>query len=194
MTFAHRDWYPCKRRDATRGFTLLEILVVVAILGIVLLNALSALSAVNRTAARIQQTLGAAGAAADAMQWIAADLETLHVTEAAIYRPPAMGEDPDPYRFRCYAGPEDPADFKRLEFAARAHRPLAPSALGIDPGALARVSYFVRRLDDRFVLMRTDVFDLQAGRDPPPPAAVVCENVLRLRWIFFDDRGEAHDE
>ena len=42
--------------------------------------------------------------------------------------------------------------------------------------------------------MRTDVFDLQAGRDPPPPAAVVCENVLRLRWIFFDDRGEAQDE
>jgi hypothetical protein len=149
---------------------------------------------VNRTAARIQETLAEGGAAAEALQWIETDLAALHVTEASVYRPPAAGQDPDPYRFRCYTGPEDPADFKRLEFAARAHRPLAPSALEIAPGALARVSYFVRRIQDGFVLMRTDVFDLQAGPDPPATAAVICENVLSLRWTLVDDQGQAHDE
>jgi hypothetical protein len=172
----------------------LEILVTVAILGIVMLTALSALSAVNRTAAHIQDTLTAADTAADAIHWIEADLGAIHVTEAATYRAPEVGEDPDPYGFRCFSGPEDPSDFKRLEFAARAHRPLAPPALDIAPGALARVRYFVRRMEDRFVLMRTDIHDLQAGLDPPPPAAVICENVRRLRWAFVDEEGEIHDE
>ena len=194
FTCAPSGWRLHRCRIFPSGFTLLEILVAVAILGIVLLTALSALSAVNRTAARIQQTLASAGATAEAIEWIEADLGAIHVTAGPVYRPPAMGEDPDPYRFRCYAGPEDPSDFKRLEFAARAHRPLAPSALQIAPGALARVSYFVRRMNDRFVLMRTDVFDLQADPDLPVPAAVVCENVLRLRWTFVDDQGDTHDE
>ena len=150
----------------------MEILVVVAILGIVLLTAFSALSAVNRTAASIEHTLVEMGGAGSAVQRIARDLEALYVTGAADYRPPAIGEDPDPYRIRCYEESESPPDFKRLEFAAFAHRPLAPSEIGIGPGALARVSYFVRRINDRFVLMRTDTPDLRAGFDPPPtPAA-----------------------
>jgi len=172
----------------------LEILVTVAILGIIMLTALSALSAVNRTAAHIQSTLTAADTASDTIRWIEADLGALHVTAASTYRAPDVGKDPDPYGFRCFSGSEDPSDFKRLEFAARAHRPLAPSELDIAPGALARVRYFVRRVDDRFVLMRTDVPDLQAGLDPPPPAAVVCEKVLRLDWAFVDEEGEIHDE
>lgn len=194
FTCTPRDWFLRSGRLSSQGFTLLEILVTVAILGIVMLTALSALSAVNRTSAHIQETLTTTGAAAEAIGWIEADLNAIHVTAASLYRTPDVAEDPDPYGFRCFSGPEDPSDFKRLEFAARAHRPLAPTELEISAGALARVSYFVRRVDDRFVLMRTDVFDLQAGWDPPPPAAVICENVLRLEWSFIDDQGEVHDE
>jgi type II secretion system protein J len=182
------------RRRAGAGFTLLEILVAVAILAIVLLTALSALSAVNRTAAAITETLTAVSGAATAIEQMTGDIQALHVTEATFYRPPGVGDAPDPYRFRCLSTPDDPQDFKRLEFAAWAHRPLAPSALGIAPGALARVTYFVRRIDDRFVLMRTDAPDLRAGLDPPPTPAVVCENVRRLRLRFIDEKGEAHDQ
>ena len=187
-------WRRPEGRNFGGGFTLMEILVVVAILGIVLLTAFSALSAVNRTAASIEHTLIELGGAGRAVQRIASDLEALYVTGAAVYRPPVIGGDPDPYRFRCYGGSEDPPDFKRLEFAAFAHRPLAPSAMETAPGALARVSYFVRRINDRFVLMRTDAPDLRAGFDPPPTPAVVCENVRRLWLRFIDEKGEAHDQ
>ena len=172
----------------------MEILVVVAILGIVLLTAFSAFSAVNRTAASIEHTLVESSGAGGAVRRIASDLEALFVTGAGVYRPPAIGEDPDPYRIRCYGASEDPPDFKRLEFAAFAHRPLGPSKMETAPGALARVSYFVRRIDDRFVLMRTDAPDLRAGFDPPSTPAVVCENVRRLRLRFIDEEGEAHDQ
>jgi type II secretion system protein J len=178
----------------TAGFTLLEILVAVVILSIVILTAMSALSAANRTAAAITQNLATGGEARNAIEQITTDLMAMHLTQAALYRPPQAGQDPDPYRLRCRNTPEDPEDFPRLEFAARAHRPLVATDLPIKPGALAKVAYFVRRIDDGYALMRTDVPDLRADFDPPPAPAMVCQRVKALRFSFFDHEDAVHDQ
>ena len=171
------------------GFTLIEILVALAIVGIVMLTAFGALSAVNRTTATIQRRLDTVARARAGLGRLVGDLEALHVTATEAYQVPGIGDDPDPYRVLCDNSPDDPQDFQRLAFAARAHLPLSADPFPVSTSGLARITYFVRRIEDGYALVRSDVPDLQASMSGTPPSAVVCERIKSLHFRLFDSQG-----
>ena len=175
------------------GFTLIEILVALAIVGIVMLTAFGALSAVNRTTATIERRLDAVARARAGLFRLVSDLEALHVTASADYRVPGIGDDPDPYRVFCGNSPDDPPDFQRLAFAARAHLPLSAGPSPVSTSGLARITYFVRRLEDGYALVRADVPDLLASMSGTVPSAVVCERVKSLHFRLVDSQGTAQE-
>ena len=177
------------------GFTLIEILVAIAVLGIVMLAALGGLSAVRHTAAAIEANLDNVNNAPLFLDRLCRDLGALVVTPAENYRPPDIGDDPDPYRFCCQRTLQDPSDFARLEFASRSHLPLADTALPGDARLVSQVAYFARPCrDGGFTVLRAAVPDLRRTFVDTPPAAVVCRKVVRLSYTFEDAEGQWRPE
>lgn len=175
----------------------MEILVAVAVMGIVVLAALGGLATVRRTSDAIAANLDRSGNAPILLDRLRRDLEALVVAPDAVYRPPQIGDDPDPYRFYCEPTVDDPADFIRLEFASRCHLPLMASDLPGDARLVSRVAYFVRPDGDDgdgFTVLRAAVSDLRRGFGQAPTAAVVCRRVARLDYTFMDSDGDWRPE
>lgn len=183
---------PCRCRPSA-GFTLIEILVAVAVLGIVVLAALGGLSTVRGTAAAIETRLDRVNNAPVLLHRLRRDLESLVVVPEEAYRPPDMADDPDPYRFFCDRKADDPPGCPRLEFAAGLHLALSDEALPGDGRWISRIAYFVRSTDEERVVLRTSVPDLRHEFVQTPSAAVICRRVRRLAYAFEDAEGNERE-
>jgi general secretion pathway protein J len=179
----------CQR--AAAGFTLMEILVATAILAIVVTTVLASFNAVFSTTEVLDDSANIYEMAKNCLKRMALDLESIHVTQRPIYKPPELDQSPDPYRFVASVQDTGGTGFaKNLRFASRAHVGFEKSSRE----GIAEIIYYVQARDDgHLALKRADnlypypVFE-ERGSDP-----VLCKYVKSLSFKFYDKDGIEFD-
>lgn len=169
------------------GFTLLEILVAMAILGVVVTTVLASFNMVFSTTERLDSGASVFEMGKGAMDRIVADLENVYILERPFYKPPKTADPPDLYRIQGAPETSDGTNFARLRLSSRRHVPLEPGTRGI---GIAEIVYYAHvRRDGVAVLRRADhLFPYprfeESGTDP-----VLCENVKSLAFIYVAEDG-----
>jgi general secretion pathway protein J len=119
------------------------------------------------------------------------DLESVHVTQRPLYKPPELDQPPDPYRFVATASDTGGTGFaQNLRFTSRAH-------VGFEKSfreGIAEIIYYVKAGDDgHLTLKRADnlypypEFE-EKGSDP-----ALCKYVKSLSFKFYDKDGTEFD-
>jgi general secretion pathway protein J len=173
------------------GFTLMEILVAIAILAIVVTTVLASFNSVFSTTEVLDENANLYEMAKNCLKRMALDLESIHVTQRPIYKPPELDQPPDPYRFVATVADTGGTGFAQyLRFTSRAH-------VGFEKKirqGIAEVIYYVKAGDDgHMTLKRADnlypypEFE-EKGSDP-----ALCKYVKSLSFKFYDKDGIEFD-
>lgn len=173
------------------GFTLMEILVATAILAIVVTTVLASFNSVFSTTEVLDESADIYEMAKNCLQRMTLDLESIHVTQRPIYKPPEMDQPPDPYRFVATVGDTYGTGFaENLRFASRAHVDFDKNPRQ----GIAEIVYYVKSGDDgHLTLKRADnlypypEFE-EKGSDP-----TLCKYVKSLSFKFYDNEGIEYD-
>lgn len=178
-----------QRRAA--GFTLMEILIAIAILAIVVTTALASFNAVFSTTEVLDDGAKLYEMAHTCMKRIVLDLTSMHISQRPLYKPPEFDQPPDPYRLVATAEETGGTGFaQNIRFASRAHLPFEKSS---GKGIVEIVYYFQAANDGYLELRRADnaypypEFE-QKGSDP-----VLCKYVKSLSFKFYDADGIEFD-
>ena len=179
------------RQQPDRGFTLMEILVAIAILAIVVTTVLASFNSVFSTTEVLDESADIYEMAKNCLKRMSLDLESIHVAQRPIYKPPEFDQPPDPYRFVATAVDAGGTGFaQNLRFTSRAH-------VGFEKifrQGIAEVIYYVKAGDDgHLTLKRADnlypypEFE-EKGSDP-----TLCKYVKSLSFKFYDNDGIEFD-
>ena len=186
---------PCRveargqRRAA--GFTLMEILIAIAILAIVVTTALASFNAVFSTTEVLDDSANLYEMAHTCMKRLVLDLTSLHVSQRLLYKPPEFDQPPDPYRLVATTEETGGTGFaQNLRFTSRAHLPFDKDSRE----GIVEITYYLQATDDGYMeLRRADhlypypEFE-KKGSDP-----VLCKYVKSLSFKFFDTDGIEFD-
>ena len=172
------------------GFTLMEVLVAITILAVVVTTILASFNSVFSTTEVLDQSADIYEMAKNCMKRLTSDLESIHIIQRPLYKPPEFDQPPDPYRIVTTTGDTNGMGIAKLRFASRAH-----ISLGKSPGkGIAEIIYYVQAADEGdLVLKRADnlypypAFE-ERGRDP-----VLCKYVKSLAFKFYDHDGTEFD-
>lgn len=171
------------RRGGGGGFTLIEVLLVLAIIGFVTTLMWSSFSQAARSKKRIEAAQERTHTVRLALLRMARELEMAYWSEnhtasvaATDQRTPFIGARR--------------ADIDELTFAAFAHQRLRAE---VPEGDTSRIVYYGQRdPSDRYVmnLMRHETRRVQNGnpRDLPGETYVLCPDVVRLKFSYWDYR------
>ncbi len=183
---------PKAARLRGRGFTLLEILVTLAILAVVLTTVLSSLRLAFFNAEASEEAAARFDAARAALLRISRDLENTVILESPLYRPPAaLDQPPEPFRFHGTVDFEGGTRIAKLRFASRAHLPLE----GEQAEGVAEIVYYLRPAPDGSGLRikrAENRFPFPAFEERPADP-VLCEAVKSLAFEYVDTEGRAFD-
>jgi general secretion pathway protein J len=169
------------------GFTLLEILVAMAILGVVVTPVLASFNMVFSSTERLDNSATVFETGKSALDRIVADLENIYILKRPFYKPPGTADPPDPYRFQGSEDPLSGTGFARLRLNSRHHIPLEPGARGI---GIAEIVYYVQvRRDGVAVLRRADHLFPYPRFEENVIDPVVCENVKSLAFTYIAEDG-----
>lgn len=179
------------RQKPDRGFTLMEILVATAILAIVVTTVLASFNSVFSTTAVLDESADIYEMAKNCLKRMVLDLESIHISQRPLYRPPELDQPPDPYRFVATAEDAGGTGFaQNLRFASRAHIRLENNSRE----GIAEVIYYVKAGDDgQLTLKRADNLYpypefAEKGSDP-----TLCRYVKTLSFKFYDQDGNEFD-
>jgi general secretion pathway protein J len=172
------------------GFTLMEVLVAIAILAVVVTTILASFNSVFSTTEILDESADIYEMAKNCMKRLTGDLESIHITQRPLYKPPEFDQPPDQYRIVTFTSDSDGTGIAQLRFASRAH-----ISLGKDPGkGIAEIIYYVQAGNDGdLVLKRADnlypypAFE-ERGSDP-----VLCKYVKSLAFKFYNQDGTESD-
>ena len=175
---------------AAKGFTLMEVLVAIAILAIVVTTILASFNSVFSTTEVLDESADIYEMAKNCLKRMTIDLESIHIAQRPIYKPPELDQPPDPYRLVASAKDIDGTGFAQIRFASRAHVPLEKSF----KAGIAEIIYYVQAKEDGLpVLKRADnlypypEFE-ERGSDP-----VLSKYVKSLAFKFYDSEGTEFD-
>jgi general secretion pathway protein J len=175
----------------TAGFTLMEILISIAILAIVVTTALASFNAVFSTTEVLDDGANLYEMANTCMRRIVLDLSSMHINQRPLYKPPEFDQPPDPYRLVAAAGETGGTGFaQNIRFTSRAHLPFEKS---YGKGIVEIVYYMQTAKDGYLELRRADnaypfpEFEKKAS-DP-----VLCKYVKSLSFTFYDPDGFEFD-
>ena len=179
----------CKHPAASRGFTLMEILIALLIFGIIVTTVFASHRSVFMSAPIIENSVDLYAMSDACLERIALDLRSACIVQLPVYGKPQFNASPDPYRVVGYDGNNGGKDGQRLRFASYAHLPLEQS---VREGVAELVYYERTRGEASFDLMRSDSLypypEFEAdGRDP-----VLCAGLKRLEITYFDQEGTDH--
>jgi general secretion pathway protein J len=174
-----------------KGFTLMEILVATAILAIVVTTVLASFNSVFSTTEVLDESADIYEMAKNCLKRMTLDLESIHVSQRPLYKPPEFDQPPDPYRIVASAENIGGTGFaKTLRFASRAHVGFEKSPRK----GIAEVIYYVKAGDNgQLTLKRVDnlypypEFE-EKGSDP-----TLCKYVKSLSFKFYDKEGIEFD-
>ncbi len=181
---------PAKSKPATgrqhraAGFTLMEILISIAILALVVTTALASFNAVFSTTDALDDSSKIYEMAHTCMKRLVLDLTSMHISQRPLYKPPEFDQPPDPYRLVAAAEETGGTGFaQNLRFTSRAHLPFEKS---FRDGIVEIVYYVQANKDGHLELKRADnpypfpEFE-KKGSDP-----ILCKYVKSLSFKFFD--------
>lgn len=190
-TVSSIKWPAARSQRPDSGFTLMEILVATAILAIVVTTILVSFNSVFSTTEVLDESADIYEMAKNCLKRMALDLESIHVTQRPIYKPPELDQPPDPYRFVAIPVDAGGTGFaQNLRFTSRAH-------VGFEKNprqGIAEVIYYVKAGNDgHLMLKRADnLFPYpefeEKGSDP-----VLCRYVKSLSFKFYDKEGIEFD-
>jgi general secretion pathway protein J len=173
------------------GFTLMEILIAIAILAIVVTTALASFNAVFSTTEVLDDSARLYEMAHTCMKRIVFDLTSVHFGQRPLYKPPEFDQPPDPYRFVASTEETGGTGFaQNLRFTSRAHLPFEKSSRE----GVVEIIYYLQAANNGYLeLRRADNpypypdFE-KKGSDP-----VLCKYVKSLSFKFFDKDGLEFD-
>jgi len=173
-----------------RGFTLIEILVVLAIFAIIVTTIFGSFHAVFNTVAPLREDQDLYEMAKDCLDRMIVDLESVHVSLPPEYRPPGLNDPPDPYRIFGETTPVENALFGRLSFAGLAHVSLGKTRRE----GIAGITYYVQSSnDEQFVLRRSDRLYPHEPFSENETDPILCEYVRKLSFKYYDHEGSDYD-
>ena len=178
-------------QKSDKGFTLMEILVATAILAIVVTTVLASFNSVFSTTAVLDESADIYEMAKNCLKRMTFDLESIHVTQRPLYKPPELDQPPDLYRIVATAEDTGGTGFAQtLRFTSRAHVGFEKSPRE----GIAEIIYYVRAGDNgQLTLKRADnlypypEFE-EKGSDP-----TLCKYVKSLSFKFYDKDGIEFD-
>lgn len=176
-----------KRRDSANGFTLVEVLLVMAILGTVTTLMWSSFSQASRSKKRVEAAQDRTHTVRVALLRMAREIEMAYLSEN---HTPSITEP----RTRM-VGVSRP-DVDELTFSAFAHQRLRG---GVPESDTSNISYYGGRdPEDRSVLnlMRRETRRLQAA-DPlaiAGEAYILCPRIVRLKFSYYEHRKKEWHE
>lgn len=179
-----------RQQPATAGFTLMEVLVAITILAIVVTTILASFNAVFSTTEVLDESADIYEIAKNCMKRMVLDLESIHIVQRPIYKPPELDQPPDPYRIVATTEDADGTRFAKIRFASSAHVRLEK---GLREG-IAEIVYYLQASNDGLpVLKRADNLypypDFEEkGSDP-----VLSKYVKSLAFKFYDREGLEFD-
>ena len=173
------------------GFTLLEILVAVTILAAVVASTLGAFNGILGTIDTVESSSNTYAMGRACLNRILADIESVHVTTAPLFRKPDLRDEPDPYRLEALRKTVGSQTFSWLRFSSLAHVDLDGSGrLGI-----AQIVYYVTQDDDgNFSLHRQDRLYPWPEFEPDPGDPLVAENLDKFDLVLFDAEGNTYQQ
>ena len=190
MSEIRRQKSAARSRQAATGFTLMEVLVAIAILAVVVTTILASFNAVFSTTEVLDESADIYAMAKNCMKRMVLDLESIHIAQRPIYKPPELDQPPDPYRIVATTKDIGGTGFAQIRFVSRAHVPLEK---GPREG-IAEIIYYVQPGDEGHpVLKRADNLypypDFEErGSDP-----VLSKYVKSLAFKFYDAEGSEYD-
>ena len=177
-------------QQVTAGFTLMEVLVATAILAIVVTTILASFNSVFSTTEVLGESADIYEMAKNCMKRMALDLESIHIVQRPIYKPPELDQPPDSYRIVATTDDAGGTGFAQIRFASRAHIRLEKRLRE----GIAEIVYYVQASNDGLpVLKRADNLypypDFEEkGSDP-----VLSKYVKSLAFKFYDGEGLEFD-
>jgi general secretion pathway protein J len=173
------------------GFTLMEILVAIAILAVVVTTVLASFNSVFSTSEVLDSSTEIYEMAKNCLKRITVDLQSIHIAQRPLYKPPGLDDAADPYRIVGTTEDIGGTGLAKIRFASRAHVRFENS---IRDG-IAEIIYYVQAKNDgHLVLKRADNLypypDFEEkGSDP-----VLCKYVKSLAFKYYDPEGTAYDD
>ncbi|MGD2186067.1 MAG: prepilin-type N-terminal cleavage/methylation domain-containing protein [Desulfobacterales bacterium] len=172
------------------GFTLMEVLVAIAILAIVVTTILASFNSVFSTTEVLDESADIYEMAKNCMKRMTLDLESIHITQRPIYKPPEFDQSPDPYRFVATTKDISGTGFAEIRFTSRSHVRLGKSRRD----GIAEIVYYVQAKDDGHpVLKRADNLYPYPPSDERGNDPVLSKYVKSLAFKFYDKDGTEFD-
>jgi general secretion pathway protein J len=177
-------------RQAAQGFTLMEVLVATAILAVVVTAILASFNSVFSTTEALDESSDIYEMAKNCLKRMVFDLESIHIAQRPMYKPPELDQPPDPYRIVATTKDIGGTGFAQIRFASKAHVRLEQSPRE----GIAEIIYYVQSKDEgHLVLKRADNLypfpDFkEKGSDP-----VLSKYVKSLAFKFYDQEGSEYD-
>jgi general secretion pathway protein J len=177
-------------RHASRGFTLLEIMVAIFIFAIVITTIFASYSAVSSGNEIIDQNTASYEMASNCLNRMIMDLKSIHLTLPPAYSPPALGESPELYRIVGETTDIQGTAFPRLRFTSLSHISFGEKK----ERGIARIVYYVQAAEDgNYVLKRADRLYPYGKFEEKPGDPVLCRDVKSLTFKYYDDDGTDYD-
>ncbi len=168
----------------------MEILVAVLILGIVVTTVLTSFNMVFSTTETLESSAAVFESGKTCLSRIIADLENIAIAERPFYKPPGVGDPPDPYRFLGKNSNVGGTRIAELRLTSHAH-----VSIEREPRkGVAEIVYYVQdQTEGGLVLRRADHLYPYPRIEERSGDPILCENVKSLAFTYVAEDGEETD-
>ena len=174
---------------SSSGFTLVEILVAIAIFAVVMTTVFGSFQAVFSNNEKIRQSDVAIEAAKDCFDRMVIDLSEIYIPQSPYYKPPGINDPATAYRVVADTAVVENREFSRLRFTSLAH-----TAMGLNPAdGIAEIVYYVMPAgEDRLDLRRSDTLFPYRSFEPRKTDPILCRNIGAFVVELVDHEGKTH--
>lgn len=169
------------------GFTLMELLIAVAIFAVAATTLFSSLSAFIRTSGAVNDNIAVSETVQAVFRRVGLDFEAVVVSQYPAYKKPEFDASPDPYRLigekRLVVGQQVPY----LSFVSLARTDFGPGRI---PGA-RRVAYYIKENQSGLMdLYRSDTLVSASEDNEPCRDPMLCRDISKFEIAYIDSDGE----
>ncbi len=174
----------------TKGFTLIEILVGVAIFGIIVTAIFGSFSTITKSSGRIESGMYYNEMTKNCLGRITDDLQSLYIQVESKYMKQDFNDTPDPYRFKSDYSSAGSSEFALLRFTSYSHFSFNKD----EARGIAEIVYYVtENRNDEKVLRRSDRLSFDEEFEENANDPVICEKIKKFKINYYDGNGDLHE-